>query len=363
VVDDSLVFRKVVSEALDGIADVEVIGTASNGKFALARVVERKPDLMTLDVEMPEMDGLEVLKAVRERGLDVGVIVVSALTMRGGALALKALELGAFDFITKPADGSIEANRAAVRAALVPRIKACAQRRELQSILRRRGDKGPSRPPSVPLAPRALTPVVERMRQLAKALKPEMVVIGVSTGGPNALGVMLPRLPADLNVPIFIVQHLPPLFSQVLASSLDARCSIRVKEAVDGEVAGPNVAYIAPGGKQMKVVSADGKKVVRITDDPAENNCKPSVDYLFRSVAHTFPGRATAAIMTGMGGDGTLGLRLIKRHGGVVLAQDEASCVVFGMPKSAIDAGVVDIVTPLDGMADEIRKAVKGTAL
>ena len=172
---------------------------------------------------------------------------------------------------------------------------------------------------------------------------------------------MMPKIPSGLGVPILIVQHMPPIFTQSLASSLSSKCRIEVKEAVDGEPVKPGAALIAPGGKQMKVVAgADGKnRVVKITHDPPENSCKPSVDYLFRSVAHHYVGRATGVIMTGMGSDGTLGLKLMKRNGATIIAQDEASCVVYGMPKEPVEAGIVNVVAPLDKIADEIVRTVK----
>jgi two-component system chemotaxis response regulator CheB len=203
------------------------------------------------------------------------------------------------------------------------------------------------------------------MARLAGTAKPEMILIGVSTGGPNALARLLPALPGDLGVPVLIVQHMPPLFTASLAESLGSRCALKVKEATHGEAVEANTVYIAPGGKHMRVAIAPdrGGKVVQITEDPPENNCRPAVDYLFRSVATNFPGRAVAAILTGMGSDGALGLRLLKRHGCFVVAQDEASCVVYGMPKAAVDAGVVDRVLPLEGIAPRLLSAVRGLPL
>jgi two-component system chemotaxis response regulator CheB len=191
--------------------------------------------------------------------------------------------------------------------------------------------------------------------------KAEIVGIGISTGGPKALSEMMPKIPANINVPILIVQHMPPMFTASLAKSLDAHCAIHVKEAEDGEIIRPNVALLAPGGKQMKVVAGvDGlNRIIRITDDPPENSCKPSVDYLFRSIAEHYVGRSAGVIMTGMGSDGTLGLRMMKRNGSIIIAQDEPSCVVFGMPKKPIDEGIVDVISPLDRLADEICNSVK----
>jgi len=189
----------------------------------------------------------------------------------------------------------------------------------------------------------------------------EIVAIGISTGGPNALAKMLPMIPKDIGVPFLIVQHMPPMFTRSLANSLAAKCNIAVREAKQGEPIVPNTALIAPGGKQMKIVAgADGKsRIVKITDDPPENSCKPSVDYLFRSVAHHYVGRATGVIMTGMGSDGTAGLKLIKQNDGTIIAQDEASCVVFGMPKEAAETGLADAVVPLTEIADSIVRTVR----
>jgi two-component system chemotaxis response regulator CheB len=186
------------------------------------------------------------------------------------------------------------------------------------------------------------------------------VLIGVSTGGPAALASLVPALPGDLNAPVLIVQHMPALFTRPLADSLNRRSALHVTEAREGEVAQPNCVYVAPGGSQMKVLAGPkGEPILHMTDDPAENGCKPSVDYLFRSVALQFPGRAIAAILTGMGNDGTAGLRLLKRGGCRSFAQDEGSCVVFGMPKEAIAAGVVDTVLPLECIAPALVRAVR----
>ena len=191
--------------------------------------------------------------------------------------------------------------------------------------------------------------------------KSEIVTIGISTGGPNALSQMLPRLPGNLGVPVLIVQHMPPVFTRSLAASLDKKCQLCVKEAENGENIMPNVVYIAPGGKQMKLVAGtDGlHRKIKITDDPPENSCKPSVDYLFRSVGDYYVGRTTAVIMTGMGSDGTKGLEILKDKGAYIIGQDESSCIVYGMPKAPSELGYLDTVVPLGRIADEIIKSVK----
>ena len=355
VVDDTAVFRRIVSDALAGAPGVEIAGTASNGRVAMARMAALQPDLVTLDIEMPEMNGIEVLEAMKTAGIKAGVIMLSSLTVRGGEMTVRALELGAFDFLTKPENGSPEANLAALRARLLPMIQAFQRRREIRSILQ--GD----RPPAPPREVRAVAPVTasaapRRWRRTGTPL----VLIGISTGGPAALAKLVPALPADLGAPVFIVQHMPALFTQPLAVSLDKKSAIRVREARDGDTPLANCIYIAPGGRHMKLCAgANGEIVVRITDDPPENGCRPSVDYLFRSVALNFPGRSVAAILTGMGADGTDGLRMLKRGGCFSIAQDEASCVVFGMPKEAFQAGVIDTVAPLDQIAGAIVRAVR----
>jgi two-component system, chemotaxis family, protein-glutamate methylesterase/glutaminase len=352
VVDDTALFRRIIGDALAAVPGVEIAGTAANGKMALARLASLRPDLMTLDIEMPEMDGIEVLQAMSAAGLDTGVIVLSARTAKGGELTTRALELGAFDFLTKPDGGDAAANLAWLRAHLLPMIRAFERRAEIRGILRGNSPESPQGP-SVPLPPAS---AIHRRGRTGAPL----VLVAVSTGGPAALARLLPALPADLGAPVFIVQHMPALFTQPLAASLAAKSAIRVKEAADGETAAPNCVYLAPGGKQMKLApGGQGEILVRITDDPAENNCKPAADYLFRSAALHFPGRAVAAILTGMGNDGTAGLRMLKRSGCLALAQDEASCVVFGMPKEAIAAGLVDDVLPLETIAATIIRSVR----
>jgi two-component system, chemotaxis family, protein-glutamate methylesterase/glutaminase len=362
IVDDTIVYRKIVGDVLAEIPGVEIVGTASNGKIALARIKAMKPDLLTLDIEMPEMNGLEVLQALRLENLDVGVIVLSSLTVKGGELTMKALELGAFDFITKPDGPSQEENRGAIKRTLEPLIRAYAHRREISSILRGMHVPGKGQSPQGGTPVRQADPsIVSRMNSIALRVNAEIVGIGISTGGPNALASLLPLLPGNIDVPVLIVQHMPPLFTKSLAASLDAKSALTVKEGEDGETIKNNVVYIAPGGTQMKVTlgANAATKIIRVTDDLPENNCKPSVDYLFRSLAHHYVGRSTGVIMTGMGNDGTLGLRLMKRSGAAVIAQDEATSVVFGMPKEAIEAGVVDVVVPLEKIAGEIMKTVR----
>lgn len=361
IVDDTIVYRKIVSDVLSEIPFVEVVGSAHNGKAALARIATLKPDLLTLDIEMPEMNGIKVLEELKRRRSDVGAVMLSTLTSEGGELTMKALELGAFDFITKPSAGTLTENRQAIKDAITPILKAFMRSHSIHSILYGKAPTKtfkkfvPTPTPSKPIDP----PRPVRKPSVIKS-RSEIVAIGISTGGPKALAEMLPKIPNNVGVPILIVQHMPPVFTQSLANSLNSKCQIQIKEAVHGESIEPNIAYIAPGGKQMKIeAGSNGKnRVIKITDDPPENSCKPSVDYLFRSVADHYVGRATGVIMTGMGSDGTKGLQQMKESGATIIAQNEATCVVYGMPKMPIESGLVDIVVPLNHIALEIIKTI-----
>ncbi len=355
VVDDTVVYRKIVSDVLAEFPNVEVVGTAHTGKAALMKIKSLQPDLLTLDIEMPEMNGLQVLEALQKNAPDIGAVMLSTLTREGGTMTMRALDLGAFDFIPKPQSGTMAENKLAVKNALGPILKAFQRSRDIRKLLTRNESTGQPMAGVKRLAPTAPRPIAGKRTGYSS-----IVAIGISTGGPNALALMLPMLPDNIGVPVVVVQHMPPMFTQSLAASLDNKCKLTVREASDGEPLEANVVYIAPGGKQMKIVAgADGKKrVVKITDDPPENSCKPSVDYLFRSVADHYIGRSTGVIMTGMGSDGTLGLEHMKKNGAVSIAQDETSCVVYGMPKEAIQSGHVDVVAPLNRIAKEILKTL-----
>ena len=276
-------------------------------------------------------------------------------------MTLKALELGAFDFISKPQTGTMEENRVFIKNALTPILEAFSRWKKIPrpAVTHDSRSSAGRRPRLFHGASGRLGP--PKAAAAVMWSKSSVVAIGISTGGPNALAEMMPKLPADLGVPLLIVQHMPPVFTRSLARSLNSKCAIEVREARDGESLAPSVALIAPGGKQMKVAAgAEGvSRIIKLTDDPPENSCRPSVDYLFRSVAHHYVGRATGVIMTGMGSDGTLGLKLMKRNGARIIAQDEATCVVYGMPKGPVDAGIVDAVAPLHRIAAEIVKTVK----
>lgn len=359
VVDDTIFYRKILSDILNEIPNVEVIGSANTGKVALNKIDSLKPDLITLDVEMPGMNGLEVLEEINKKNTDIGVLMVSTLTGQGSQITIRALELGAFDFIEKPQNGSsMKDNKEKVKAKIMPIIDAFLKRRSFKKSF-----------PTTSFSTRPAIKKVVSQKTFAAPTgvkssiksKSEIVVIGISTGGPNALAQMIPKLPADIGVPILIVQHMPPVFTASLAKSLNNKSKLTVVEAANGTAIEPNNVYIAPGGKQMKLAASnDGqRRLIKITDDPPENSCKPSADYLFRSVADYYVGRATGVIMTGMGSDGFKGLIEMHKKNATIIAQDESTCTVYGMPKAPIDNGIVDVISPLDKIADEIVKTVK----
>lgn len=353
VVDDTITYRKIASDVLAGVPGVEVIATAANGKIALQRIEQYHPDLLLLDLEMPEMDGLEVLRRLKESGQDVSVIMLSAFTDDGAKATMKALELGAFDFILKPTGGSMEQNTQRLEAELRGKLEAFVRTHGIRRMLQHAAP-GLAEPPARPgTEPKPSLPATPGQREVVLT-RPAVVALGISTGGPQSLTQMLPKLPGDLPVPILIVQHMPPVFTRSLAEDLDSRCALEVREAADGQFVVPGQILIAPGGKQMKVQRDSGSVVVRITDDPPELSCKPSVNYLFRSVAEVYGGNALGVIMTGMGNDGTRGCRLLKERGATIVAQDRASCVVFGMPRELVEQGIADVVAPLDALAGEI---------
>ena len=372
VVDDTIVYRKSVSDIMEELPEVELVGVAHNGKIAMAKIATLKPDLLTLDIEMPEMNGLEVLRELQKQHLGIGEIMLSTLTADGSEMTMRALELGAFDFILKPQSRSLAEGKSEIKRLIQPMIQAFARSKIASSLLGRKEpfvqqQRSVIRKAGPGAAPGTGSTTLQKSATARPALPPsrrgksEIVTIGISTGGPNALSQMLPQLPGDLGVPIVVVQHMPPIFTKSLAQSLDKKCLLSVKEAEDGESLKNNVIYIAPGGKQMKLIASnDGKnRLIKITNDPPENSCKPSVDYLFRSVGDYYVGRTTAVIMTGMGSDGTKGLEVLKNKGSYVIAQSEETCIVYGMPKAPIEAGLVDVIAPLNKIADEITKSVR----
>ena len=347
VVDDTSIYRKVVSDVLNDDPSIEVVGVAANGSIAMRKIEMLRPDLLTLDLEMPEMDGLEVLDALKDLPDAPGAIMLSAFTSDGAKSTMEALRRGAFDFALKPQSDSPAESMEKLRNTLIPLIHG----------YRRAHPPAGSGPAA---SPRRAAPPSSAATPGRAFTGADVVTIGISTGGPDALARMIPQLPADLSVPVLIVQHMPPMFTRTLAEDLDKRSAVTVVEGVDGQRPRPGEVIIAPGGAQMKVVRHVGQPVIRITDDPPEKNCRPAVDYLFRSVADVWGGRSLAVMMTGMGNDGAEGCALLKSQGAMVICQDQASCVVYGMPRVPAEQGNCDLVVPLEHIASEIVGSVRG---
>lgn len=339
VVDDSAVMRKLISRVLNEDSEIEVVATAIDGDFAITKIDQLHPDVVTLDVDMPRMDGIATLGQIVSKHR-IPVVMLSSLTSRGAALTMKALEMGAVDFICKP--------RTAARVGdladeLIQKVKAAA-RSNLVS---------PIEPPLVPDKLKKAKPVAE-----SDVASGRIVAIGASSGGPNALRYVLPRIPADFGAGIVIVQHLPESFTAIMAKWLDEICQLQVREAKAGDLILPGRALIAPGNMHLKVKRGrEGNFIVLEQTSPVGGHM-PSVDVFFRSVAREYGPRATAVIMTGMGSDGADAIGEVKRAGGLTLAQDKASCAIFGMPKAAIDRGHVDRVVSLNELADYLVSVV-----
>jgi two-component system chemotaxis response regulator CheB len=344
VVDDSVVIRRLVTHALEQEPVIEVVGVASNGAIALQRIPQFNPDVLTLDIEMPEMGGLEMLRRVRREYPHLRVIMFSTLTERGAAITLEALTLGADDYVAKVSnEGSLDRSMIRLRDDLVPKIK------QFFHLPEQNGAGARPQPALVPVAP----PVWRSMKA-----PPKVVVIGVSTGGPTALGAILPEFPAGFPLPILLVQHMPPLFTRLLAERLHATCRLPVEEARHAEPVTAGRILIAPGDFHMKVASNGDGVCAQLDQSPPQNSCRPAVDALFASVAEVYGGAAIAAILTGMGQDGLRGAEILKARGGSILAQDEASSVVWGMPGAVVNAGLADRVLPLDRVVPEILRMV-----
>jgi len=341
VVDDAVVVRRIVTDVLSADPDIEVVGTAPNGRLALGKLAQLAPDLITLDIEMPEMDGLETLVELRKSHPRLPVIMFSTLTERGASATLEALARGASDYVTKPANvGSVTLAKERIRDELIPRIRALSGR---VAMLPRPAVRAAPKPASATAPSRPALP-----------LRVDVLVIGVSTGGPNALAELIPGLPEDFPLPIAIVQHMPPVFTRFLADRLSATSKLRVREGEEGGVLEPGVVWVAPGNYHM-ILRRDADRVrVSLNQASPENSCRPAVDPLFRSAVDLYGNRTLGLILTGMGQDGLIGSGAIRRAGGQVLAQDEASSVVWGMPGAVVGAGLADQVLPLDRIVVEL---------
>jgi two-component system chemotaxis response regulator CheB len=350
VADDSVVIRRMLTHVLSDEPDMEVIGTAPDGWIALAKIPQTNPDLLILDVEMPNLNGLETLRKARELYPGLPVIMFSSFTRKGAEATIDALLLGAQDYLEKPSSGFLEESIQRVKEDLIPKIRALAgkasERRSLESEVE-----------TLPLFPAPARPRVRSQKN--KAQRVDLVVVGVSTGGPSALAALLPILPADFPVPILIVQHMPPVFTGALAERLTAKSFLEVREAVPSETLRPGMVRLAPGDYHMAVrLSGEGPQAWTF-QGPFFNSCRPSVDVLFQSVAAVYGANVLAVILTGMGQDGLKGVEQVVERGGQVLAQDEATSVVWGMPGEVVRAGLAEKVLPLDEIGPEILRRVR----
>jgi len=343
VVDDSVVVRKLLSEALVSNPQIHLAGTASSGSIALAKIPQLNPDVITLDIEMPGLNGIETLVEIRKHYPKLPVIMFSTLTEKGAAVTLEALSLGASDYMTKPTNSeSLASAMERVRRELVAKIL----------WLSGRGRPGAAVAPKIP------------PRRVAKGLsRIDVLAIGTSTGGPNALAEVIPRLPADLPVPAVIVQHMPPLFTKLLAERLNSQSRVTVREAEPGEKLEPGHVWIARGDYHLTVARRGASVVLDLNQEPPEHSCRPAVDVLFRSVARAYGSSALAVVMTGMGSDGARGALEIQDAGGEVFVQDESSSVVWGMPGAVAAAGAADKVCPLQEISGEIVRRVSAGRL
>ncbi len=350
IVDDSAVVRRVLSDLLQADPHIEVVGMAGNGESGLLKIQQLNPDVVTLDMEMPIMDGIQTLREIRKTYAKLPVIMFSTLTERGSAATMDALSLGASDYVTKPShSGSVLESSEKIRDELIPKIKALC-RSKFPAIV----DPLPKHIPEV-FVPKPVRPRRDKVEV-------EVLCIGVSTGGPNALAELIPALGRDFPVPVVIVQHMPALFTKLLAERLAVMSGLKCREGVENQVIKAGEVWIAPGGFHMEVERAREGVILKLQQNAPENSCRPAVDVLFRTVAKAYGAKTLSVVLTGMGQDGMKGCEVIRAEGGQVLIQDEASSVVWGMPGAVHAAGLADKVLPLNELALEILRRVR-TAL
>jgi two-component system, chemotaxis family, protein-glutamate methylesterase/glutaminase len=362
VVDDSVVVRRLIVDSLGDAPGIQVVGTASNGLLAQAKIDQLKPDVITMDIEMPQMDGIAAVRELRKRHPRIPVIMFSTLSASGASATLEALAAGATDYVTKPSNvGSVLESIAAVREQLVPKITALAgQGRPAALPSRPAPAAGPSRSAAVrptPTAPARPAPAAPRRRGVLGRV--DILAIGSSTGGPDALTKVFQGLPTDLPVPVVVTQHMPPVFTRMFADRLDRSTPLTVVEAADGMELTAGTAYIAPGDRHLVLQRRGTATVTHLSAAPPENSCRPAVDVMFRSVATLYGGSAHATVLTGMGHDGRAGAAMLRDAGAEIMAQDEQSSVVWGMPGAVVAAGLADEILPLDRIAACLVARVK----
>ncbi len=377
VVDDSALMRKLISQMVEEHPSIKVVGTAINGRFALEKIPKLKPDVILLDLEMPEMNGIEFLKELRKTDWSkfVSVVIVSSLARKGSEITMEALSLGADDFVSKPS-GNISLDINLVRDELIEKVIVYGTK-----VKRRKASMGVEEPKGqIPIPDKIDTEIKPAKKfvfshheesveipdyieaeHLAKKkhINPYAVLIGISTGGPNALREILPVFPQDFPLPILVVQHMPPGFTREFAKSLNSVCYLEVKEAEDEDLIKRGRILVAPGGKQMKIRKIQTINIVNITNDPPMNGHKPSVDYMYFSAAEAWGRNVIAVIMTGMGKDGAKGMKKLHDLGAITVAQDRETSVVWGMPKSAVKLKGVDVVLPLNAIPQYVIELTK----
>ncbi len=362
VVDDSAFMRRMIADIINSDPGLEVVERAKNGRDALEKIAQFDPDVVTMDVEMPEMNGIATLEAIM-KSRPRPVVMLSSFTQAGAEQTMRALEIGAVDFIAKPS-GQISLDIEKMRDEIIGKVKAAAALKSriagLSQMYRNTGMQARASSAAVPAAMK--TPDKPYSGAVSVILN-KLVLIGTSTGGPKALHEVIPQLPAGLPAAVLVVQHMPPGFTKSLADRLDTVSNLRVKEAEQGDIIRPGYVYIAPGDNHLNVLQqndTNGKKLlVQLTKNPPRGTLRPSVDEMFESVADQFWSKMIGVIMTGMGNDGVLGIKYLKERGAALIAEDQSTCVVFGMPKSAIDTGLVDRIVPLPRISQEIVKLLQ----
>ena len=374
VVDDSSLMRKLISNMIADDDEIEVGDTAINGLFALEKIERSHFDMILLDIEMPQMNGIEFLLKRKEKGIDIPVVVLSSLGRNRPELTLQCIELGASDFILKPS-GTISLDIEKVKDEVIAKIKYFAKNKDKQITSKEISETDKDRisdkesrdkkPIMRDIKPLSEVDKVKRsleeniLLKLKRMKSIDIISIGISTGGPNALRQILPLFPEDFPLPILIVQHMPPGFTKEFAKGLNDVCKMTVKEAEEGDIISEGTIFIAPGDKHIIAKMEGGSKIVHLDDGPPVMGHRPSADNLFNSVADLYQNRILAIIMTGMGKDGARGIKRIWQGGGITMAQDEKTCVVFGMPKVAIEYGGIDLVTRLEDIPEKVMDLLK----
>ena len=354
--DDSFVVRRILKDVLEKHDRIKVVCAARHGAEAVAAFPSVAPDVVILDVEMPVMDGIEAAAAIRAIDANVPILMFSSLTSRGAGATLDALTQGANDYVTKPAKvGHVDEAIDHIQTQLIPRVISWGDRKLTGQ---------PTRPSAT--RPSATRPSATRATTTPAAKAPEcqavdLVAIGISTGGPNALASLVPELSPSIDFPIVIVQHMPPIFTQLLAERLNEKCPLQVREATEGAIAEPGTVWIAPGGQHLVVAKENTKVVLHLNEQPPENSCRPAVDVMFRSAAQHFPKKTLAVVMTGMGKDGLEGAKALKQAGSSIVVQDRESSVVWGMPGVVFNEGLTQLALPPQQLGQRISQHSKIT--